>query len=53
MPHYSVFVTLFLTEEVDAPTSEAARKQVEEKYAASGADYSVDEVVQEPEDANE
>ena len=53
MPHYSVFASLYITEEVDAESKDAARQIVEKKYQTAGVDYSVDDVLLTEEDSDE
>jgi hypothetical protein len=45
MHHYSVFVCLYVTEEVDAHTKDAARQLVAEKYDKAQIDYSIEDVL--------
>lgn len=55
MPHYTVFVSLYLTEEIEASSSDAARQLVGDKYEAAGADYCIEDVLptgEEEDDAN-
>lgn len=45
MPHYTVFSSLFVTDEVDADSADAARAQVGAKFSAAGVDFMVDDVI--------